>query len=251
MSIAENKPAGPLDRFGLFLARKGRRVWRLTVAARRLVTPRLLRVEFTVPDLEELEWKRGQDLVLELPQKDGGIARRHYTIRDIAGDRLTIDFVRHGSSPAGDWARDAREGDVIEAAGPRGHTHLHPADWHLFVGDETCIPGIFAMLEGLPKGARAFAFLEIAEDGERQPFAGDARVVWLPRNGAPPGPSRILSDAVEAFALPPGRGHAYVIGETSNVRAIRQRLVARGLGKEQICAEGYWRPGRIGGHDHA
>ncbi|MEI9888448.1 MAG: SIP domain-containing protein [Rhizomicrobium sp.] len=66
-----------------------------------------------------------------------------------------------------------------------------------------------------------------------------------------PGPSRILHDAVEAFAFPPGHGHAYIIGETSNVRAIRQRLIARGLGKDRTSAEGYWRPGRIGGHDHA
>ena len=51
-------------------------------------------------------------------------------------------------------------------------------------------------------------------------------------------------------SLPKGRGHAIIIGETSNVRAQRQHLLAQGLGKDQIYAEGYWRPGRIGGHDH-
>jgi NADPH-dependent ferric siderophore reductase len=252
VSLAETRTPGPIDRIGLFLARKGRRVWRMTVAAKQAVAPRMIRVEFAVPDVHELDWKRGQDLVLELPHA-GGIARRHYTIRaiDTAKRTLTIDFVEHGSSPAGDWVRDAGEGSVIEASGPRGHTYLREADWHLFAGDETCIPGIFAMLEGLPAGAAAHAFLEIADDGERQPVPSGASVVWLPRNGTPPGPGRILYDAVEAFALPPGRGHAYVIGETSNVRAIRQRLIARGLAKEQTSAEGYWRPGRIGGHDHA
>lgn len=256
MSLAEAKAPGPLDRVGLFLARKGRRVWRMTVASKRAVTPRMTRVAFAVPDVAELDWKRGQDLVLELPQKDG-IARRHYTIRaiDTARCTLTIDFVLHGASPAGDWLRDAVEGSVIEASGPRGHTYVRPADWHLFVGDETAIPGIFAMLEGLPKNAKAQAFLEIADDDERQSsFEGsaptDAAIVWLPRNGTPPGSGRILPDAVEAFPLPPGRGHAYIIGETFTVRAVRQRLIARGMAKDQIAAEGYWRPGRIGGHDH-
>jgi NADPH-dependent ferric siderophore reductase len=253
MSLAEAKSPGAMAQLALMLARKGRRVWRLVVTGKHLVTPRMMRVEFKGADLDELVWKRGQDLVLELPGRDGAIARRHYTIRalDAAAKTLVIDFVLHGASPAGDWVRNVQPGDSIAAAGPRGHTYLREADWHLFIGDETCIPGIFAMIEGLPRGEKAFAFLEIADEGERQALAGDAAVTWLSRNGAPPGPGRILYDAVEGFAFPQGRGHAYIIGETSNVRAIRQRLIARGLGKDQTSAEGYWRPGRIGGHDHA
>jgi NADPH-dependent ferric siderophore reductase len=270
MSLAEPQAPGVAAQLALFLARKGRRVWRLVVTHKTLVAPHMMRVTFKGSDLGELVWKRGQDLVLELPLAGGAIARRHYTIRhlDAAACTLAIDFVIHGALPgeagspsgsatnknhesaSGNWLRAVGEGDSIAAAGPRGHTCLHEADWHLFVGDETCIPGIFAMLEGLPRGANAFAFLEIADDDERQSVPGDVKVAWLPRNGRAPGPSSILYDAVESFGFPPGRGHAYVIGETSNVRAIRQRLIARGLGKDQISAEGYWRPGRIGGHDH-
>jgi NADPH-dependent ferric siderophore reductase len=149
--------------------------------------------------------------------------------------------------------RAAKIGDRIDAAGPRGHTYVRPADWHLMIGDETCIPAIFAMLEGLPRTDRAFVFLEIANDAERQAFqsAAAVQIAWLTRNGAAPGPNNILLDAVEGFVFPQGLGHAYVIGETHNVRAIRQRLIARGLGKDQCSAEGYWRPGRVGGHDHA
>ncbi len=148
-------------------------------------------------------------------------------------------------------ARAAKPGDRLNAAGPRGHTYIHDADWHLFTGDETAIPAIFAMLEGLPQGAKAHAFIEIADDADRQDAPPDAAIVWLSRGGAAPGPSRLLGDAVEGFALPAGHGHAYILGETSSVRAIRQRLIARGLAKDQTCAEGYWRPGRVGGHDHA
>ena len=252
MNLAEPETPGPIAQLAGFLARKGRRVWPLTVRGKRLVTQRMMRVTFTAPKLEEMAWKRGQDLVLELPLPGGAVARRHYTIRtlDAAAGTLAIDFVLHGESPSGTWLATAKEGDRIDAVGPRGHTYVRDADWHLMVGDETCIPAILAMLEGLPRGAQAFAFIEIADEDERQSVPGDARVTWLPRNGAAPGPSRILYDAVEGFAFPQGRGHACVIGETSNVRAIRQRLIARGLGRDRTSAEGYWRPGRVGGHDH-
>ena len=253
MSLAEPQSPSMAAQLALYLARKGRRVWPLTVAGKRAVSPRMTRVTFAVPRLDELVWKRGQDLVLELPQAGGAIARRHYTIRhiDAPAGTLAIDFVQHGDSPAGRWLADAASGHTINAAGPRGHTYLREADWHLFVGDETALPAIFAILEGLEGAAAAHVFLEVGREEDRQPAPVPVPVTWLPRHGAAPGPGRILYDAVEAFTLPPGRGHAYILGETSNVRAIRQRLIARGLGKDQTCAEGYWRPGRVGGHDHA
>ena len=248
MSVAETKPRGPLSQVVSFLARKGRRVWTLTVEGKEQLTPNMVRMTFSGADLGELIWKRGQDLVLEFPA-----GRRHYTIRKFDGRRLAIDFVLHGESPAGDWVRAAKAGDRLDAAGPRGHTYVRPADWHLMIGDETCIPAIFAMLEGLTRTDRAFVFLEIGEDAERQAVesAAAVEIVWLSRNGAPPGPSGILHDAVKDFVFPQGLGHATIIGETHNVRAIRQSLIARGLGKDQCSAEGYWRPGRVGGHDHA
>lgn len=229
------------------------KVWPLTVVDGFDVTPRMRRLRLIGETMDDFAWRAGQDLVLNVPVPGAEAVRRHYTIRsyDAPEQRLEIDFVLHGDGPAANWAQYCELGDTIDAAGPRGRTVLNEnADWHLFVGDETAIPGIAAMLEGLPHGTPAHAFIEIADDAERQSAPTDARIVWLSRNGAPPGPGRILYDAVEAFALPPGRGHAYVIGETSNVRAIRQRLIARGMAKDQIAAEGYWRPGRIGGHDH-
>ena len=41
-------------------------------------------------------------------------------------------------------------------------------------------------------------------------------------------------------------------GESSlpNARTMRRELIARGFPKQLISAEGYWRPGRVGGHDH-
>jgi NADPH-dependent ferric siderophore reductase len=236
------------------LLRRAGREWSLSVVETAEVTPRMRTVSFTGPDLAELDWRPGQDLVLGLPQADGEVARRHYTIRDVnkAARRLDVDFVLHGDSPAGRWLADARPGAVIEARGPRGRTHIAAgAEQHLFLGDETAIPAIFAMTESLPPGARAVALIEVEGPDETQSLACDAEVEveWLFRR-RPAGPSDLGLMALAARAPDPRGAHAYVLGETSNVRAQRHHLLRLGFAREQITAEGYWRPGRIGGHDH-
>ncbi len=218
--------------------------WPLTVIGAANVTPRMRRVRFVGEVPQGFAWRPGQDLVLTLPTPDGE-ARRHYTIRayDPVEQIFEIDIVLHGDSPATRWARGAVMGDVIQAQGPRGRTVVHPsADWHLFVGDET----------GLPASASAIAILEAYDAAERQVPAVEARVSveWFLRGGPAAASSRRLVERLGLFAPPPGLGHAYVVGETSTVRTIRQGLIARGFPRDRIAAEGYWRPGRIGGHDH-
>lgn len=250
----DREDVGVVGSLATFLARKGRRAWPLTVVEKTIVSPHMTRVRFHGrDDLNELEWKRGQDFVLELPS-GSGIARRHYTIRnfDSVERTLDIDFVLHDGGASDAWLSGTKPGDEIVAVGPRGHTYVREADWHLFIGDETGIPGIFAMIEGLPRGARVHAVIEIGNDEDRVALTADAHVQieWVSRNGAPAGPSKLLYDRVERFHFPPGEGQAYVIAETGNTRAIRHRLIERGLAKNRIAAEGYWRPGRVGGHDH-
>jgi NADPH-dependent ferric siderophore reductase len=229
--------------------------WPLTVVGARDITPRMRRVSLVSETLERFDYRPGQDLVLNLPDDTGGQARRHYTIRsfDPAETRLEIDFVLHGASPATRWARRAAIGDEILAEGPRGRTIVRgPADWRLFAGDETALPGIAAMIEALPAGEHAIAFIEVAGAAEEQPIetAAALDLTWLHRAGPPQAPSLGLMQALTTFQLPSGDGQACIIGETSTVRAQRQGLIARGFPKDRIAAEGYWRPGRVGGHDH-
>jgi NADPH-dependent ferric siderophore reductase len=238
------------------LERRRGRPWALRVASAADIAPRMRRVQLTADDLGEFRPRCGQEIVLEIPQPGAEPARRHYTIRrfDPATKLIDVDFVLHGEeTPGVRWALDARPGQAIDIRGPRGRIALSPdADWHLFAGDETALPAIFGMAEALPAGAKAYVFLEIGSAADKLDLAtpADAKLTWLERHGARPGPSRIMLDALEKFSLPPGKGHAIVIGETSNVRAQRHHLLDRGMTRDQIYAEGYWRPGRIGGHDH-
>lgn len=244
---------GVLDSLHNFIMRKGRRVWPLAVIGKAQIAPRMVRVTFTGPDLDELKWTRGQDVVLEIPTA-AGLSRRHYTIRmhDPAAKMLAIDFVLHGEGVSGLWLESLKPGDRIDAVGPRGHTYVREADWHLFAGDETCIPGIFAMIEGLTDDTPVHAFIEIGAEADKLPLiaGADVRLRWIQRKGVAAGPNDLIYDAVENFVFPEGQGFAYVIGETSNVRKLRHRLLDRGFPRERIAAEGYWRPGRVGGHDH-
>ncbi|WP_230533541.1 siderophore-interacting protein [Microvirga roseola] len=231
------------------------RSWTLRVVDSFDVEPNMRRVILTADDIGQLAYKPGQALVLMIPLPGGETGRRDYTIRsmDPAAGTISIDFVLHGDTPAPTWARAARPGDTIEAKGPRGGTVLRSeADWHLLTGDETCIPAIAHILETMTVGLKAFVFIEVA--GKQAEIAidtkADTAVRWVHRGDAPPGPSELMSAVIEDFSPPPGRGHAYIIGETSNVRRQRHTLIAKGLGRDQISSEGYWRPGRIGGHDH-
>jgi len=228
--------------------------WRLTVAAAHDLTPNIRRVELLTE--APLPWRPGQDLILDLPQGEAEPARRHYSIRrlNLPGTELSIDIVRHGQGGPGErWAELARPGDRILAHGPRGRTTLaEDADWHLFVGDETALPAILAMLEHLPRRARALAILEVGHRDDRQYLDADCDLdlEWQVRKAPAAAASLGLIERIALFAPRPGRGHAYVLGETATVRIIRHGLLARGLAKDQITAEGYWRPGRLGGHDH-
>ena len=227
----------------------------LTVVAVTGLTPRMRRISLIGDDLARLDWVPGQDLVLELPLPGGERAGRHYTIRrfDPLELRIDIDLVLHGAGASGQWLAGAQPGERVRAFGPRGRTRVSPtARRHLFVGDETAIPAIFAMAETLLRGAEGLALIEIRDEAEIQPLVtpADVTVEWRSRGPVPGADSRLNFDRLLALGPDPRWTHAYVLGETGQVRAQRHALMAMGFDRAQITAEGYWRPGRIGGHDH-
>lgn len=209
------------------------------------------RVFLTAPDIGEFTYRPGQALRFHLPLPDGGEGRRDYTIRnfDAATGTLAVDVFLHGDTPGPTWARGVMVGDRIVATGPRSRMYIvAERDWHVLSGDETCIPAILHMLEDIQPELQAHAFIEVASLDDRMDIVLPPRVTieWLIRGewGADG-----LVEALRRFDKPDGHGHAYLIGETSIVRRQRQMLLAQGFAKTDISAEGYWRPGRVGGND--
>ncbi|OLT09970.1 hypothetical protein BJF78_29550 [Pseudonocardia sp. CNS-139] len=199
----------------------------------------------------------GQELVLpEGPDWWGGYhaipqvhrpALRNYTVRrfDPATGELDVDFVLHGDEgPASAWAGRAAPGDPLGVY-PDAATAEVPdgTDWQLLVADETGLPAVGAILEGLAPGTRAVAFVEIADPDEEQDLrsGADVDLVWLHRDGVPAGRSDVVVTALAAAQLPPGPVFAWVAGESGMVKAVRRHLVSeRGVPRKRVEFSGYW-----------
>jgi NADPH-dependent ferric siderophore reductase len=236
------RPDGPLADASL---------WDLEVIASGLLGTSMQRLVLTAPGLEALHWQPGQDLMLRVPRGGSELVNRRYTIRHHEPDRpaVTIDVSLHGRGPGTDWVRAATVGTRVQAIGPRGKITLAPgADWHLFVGDETGLPGSLAMIEALPSGSTAVACFEVDTPAdEQQPvgeYFGTSGLQWVHRLGnSVPGDATLLLEALSRTGLPKGDGHAYLAAEAGVVRALREALVDRGLRPDQISSKAYWRRG--------
>jgi len=187
---------------------------------------------------------------LKLPDPNGPdrIRTRTYSVRhwDAGSGELTIDFIVHGDGGvAGPWAAKAEPGDQLELAGPGGAYRPDPAaDWHLMVGDASVVPAIAASLAEVPPGAPVYVLIEVDNEQEEQPLTspGDLHLTWLHRTAAPGEQPELLLDAVRALPDLPGRGHAFIHGEASSVRAVRRHVVTeRGLEPSELSASGYWK----------
>jgi len=227
----------------------GTRKLHFEVVSTASLTPRMQRIELRAAELDGFRYAPGQDVMVLVAADDRKPVRRRYTIRylDQAARILTIDVVLHGDGPGERWVRSARPGDRIEGIGPRGKIFPDPAaDWHLFMGDEAALPAILAMTESLPGDAEATLVLEIpdADDEQEVLAAARTRVSWLHRLGRPAGdPAALAAEAAEV-ELPPGNGHAYLLGEAKVVLAVREVLASRGLPQERMSPKAYWGRGR-------
>jgi len=236
------RPGGPLADAAL---------WDLEVVEAGPLTPSLHRLVFTAPGLGGLRFQPGQDLMLRIPREEDAVVNRRYTIRRFEPQRpaVTLDVSLHGRGPGTDWVRSAGVGSHVEAIGPRGKIGLvGDADWHLFVADETGLPGVLAMIEALPAGGTAIALLEVDSAADEQTPDGDNGggfdLRWLHRQGnSVPGDVSPLLDALARTDLPGGSGHVYVAAEARVVRSVRAALSTRGLEAGQISAKAYWRRG--------
>jgi NADPH-dependent ferric siderophore reductase len=129
---------------------------------------------------------------------------RTYTIRDLQGagpgTRLVVDFVVHEdglAGPGASWALAAVPGDRVLVVGPRrgvpygGIEFAPPPDTRslLLIGDESAVPAIASILEGLTAGPRGVVFVEVptpADIADLQAPPG-VELCWLARRAAEPG----------------------------------------------------------------
>jgi NADPH-dependent ferric siderophore reductase len=205
---------------------------------------RRIKMFFPVPGQERPAVPRAGTGGPVWPAGEARPAIRTYTVRrfDAAAGELDVDFVLHaGHGPAAAWARDARPGAWVGVSEPGGRYEPDPSvDFHVLIGDETALPAVATVLSalGADNTAPVMALVEVADADEEQRLP--AAVTWvhrgLRRAGEP------LVDAVRAAAFPPGRGQAWLSGESGCVRDLRRHLIEeRGIDRRLVYATGYWR----------
>ncbi|KYO51072.1 siderophore-interacting protein [Tistrella mobilis] len=242
----------------------------LTVRTVAQLTPRMRRITFAGRDLGRYavpdqihcrllfqekgvtapRWPELDDHGRILWPDSGVLPSRIFTIRriDAAAGLLDIDFVLHdGAGPGAAWARDAAPGDVVGILGPAANGPK-PAGWYLLAGDETGLPGMARILEGLPAAVEGVALIEVADAAEEQAIAAPpgVQIRWLHRGAAAPGTTSLLIDALRQVAVPADHGgiFAWIGAEYTAFREMRGFLKAElGIPADRMIAFSHWRRG--------
>ncbi|MEV0373727.1 siderophore-interacting protein [Streptomyces sp. NPDC050636] len=195
---------------------------------------------------------------LRLPEQNGTMLRwprpsptsREYTVRryDPVAAEIDVDFALHDGGLASDWASAVEPGTVVHIAGPPGGLIVpHTYDRYLFAGDITALPAIARWLEELPRSAKGWAFVEVADAAEEIGLSAPEGVAvrWLHRGDRPAGTGDALASAVTAVTVPEGeRVHVWAAGEAGQIKPLR-RWVRDELRLEKADHDitGYWKRG--------
>jgi len=91
-----------------------------------------------------------------------GVIMRDYTPSryNSQTNELDLDFVLHKNGPASQWAANAKVGQYLGIAGPRGSFIYPEFDWYLLIGDDTAIPSIARRLREMPENKKVIVVIE-------------------------------------------------------------------------------------------
>ena len=199
-----------------------------------------------------------EDGALRPPEPNGLMLRwagtvgitRQYTVRryDPATGEIDIDVALHEGGLASDWASTVEPGAVMPVAGPPGGRIVpYTYDRYLLAADLTALPALARWLEELPRRAKGWAFVEVADAGEEIELAAPEgfEVHWLHRGGTPAGTGDALAKAVTAVTVPANeRVYVWAAGEAGQLKPIR-RWVRNELALDRADYDitGYWKCG--------
>jgi NADPH-dependent ferric siderophore reductase len=234
---------------------RGRGAARTALATRvRLVadvTAHMREIELTGPGLPRLTCRPGAHVVVHVPAATG-VARRVYSVWRFTPrtSGLVLRVAVHaGDAPACVWARAVRPGDPVTIEPPRRKISPDPAAaFHVFAGDETAAVPLLAMRAAVGPSAPVFGVFESAgPTGEMPDFPGAEPLPWVHRGRASAVSSPVLVRAVQDLELPPGRGVAYLAGESGTCRLLQRHFIEqRRWPRAAVLTQPHWAPGRPG-----
>ena len=180
-------------------------------------------------------------------------ALRTYSVwdHDPAAGTLDLCVLQHSSSsdgPGARWSKSLAVGDEVAFRQPEGNLVLHPADYHVFLGEETASVAFGAILRAAPADARVFGVIEVDGEGDRLRLPRGDDLSWHLREGRPAESSAGLLAAAQALQLPDSPGFLYLAGEAKTCSAIRRHFIDdRGWpAKTSMVVKPFWTPGKRG-----
>lgn len=230
-----------------------------TVKHRQSITPSMIRIVLEGTDLYRFQSTGRPDefIWLSFPTVNHSEETgRYYTVRrwDAINRELTIDFVKHESGIATNWAHEALEGDQIRLLPPRFRFNP-PSDTQfiLLIADITGLPAVGRILEQLPAGFKAIVHVEVPFEADRQMIAttADVCINWyfceeLKHNRS--GYTELPRISESITSLPTGPGYVWIAGEAMAVSKSRKHFRDEfGFDKDHITAVGYWIKGQARG----
>lgn len=235
----------------------------LTVKESRFITPNMIRVTFSGPELEGFPAGReGGNCKIMVPAngqsredfakqlKDGPRpTTRTYTVRYFREEalELDVDFVAHGDEgPASAWAMAAKPGSFCGFAGPSlPKVTDFSADWYLIAADMSALPVAAATIDSMPRDAKGIAIFEIIDEADKQDLnlPQGIETHWLIQ-GDPHNPSTAQEKVIRSMDWPNGKLQTCIAGESGVVKALRLFLHnEKQIPKEQTYISGYWKIG--------
>ena len=237
----------------------------LTVKDAFYLTPHMIRVVFTSPELASRpEGCEGANCKIFLPDVDQSADAlieqiengprptvRTYTVRNFRKDELEldIDFVAHGDEgPASAFAMRAKAGDFIGFRGP-SEVKIKDfyADWYLVAADMSALPVASATLEAMPRDANGLAIFEVQSEDDTQEIDAPegVEICWLVQSD-PHVASRAQEAMIRATEFPEGVIQTCIAGESGVIKGLRGYLTNEtDIPKQDIYISGYWKIGLI------
>ena len=193
----------------------------------------------------------GNDVMVQLTNPAGKLVRRRYSVHGVDEelDQFTLWITTAHEGPGSTWARGAQSGDDVDIVGPRGKIVIDPeAEWHLFMGDITCLGSAYRMAQSVQSPGNVVFIVEVDQSDDALTTTFDDGIavtgIFVDRMGRAKDDPAGLFSGLSAFAFPPERGHAYLFGEFHVMKAVRTALLDRGLDDESISLKAFWRVGR-------
>ncbi len=243
-----------LDAFPLFRTLRDAVFLSATVNEVEELRPRMRRIRFSGPRLQELRWTPGQHVRLQVASLlHPPDALRSYSIYNTDPDLGALDIVMfdhdgngEAATPASRWAKGISIGDQAHFTRPQGNFAIrHDAPYHVFAGEETASVAFAPMLRSLHPTAEVHGVIEAATDTDHISLARP--LTQVERGDASAANSAVLADALRNLQLPDYPGIAYLAGEARTIQTLRKILITeRGWDRRQIRTKPFWTPGRTG-----